>query len=74
MSVFQLIILVFAGMSISLIAIHLWVGIIDGIIVVLKKLFHIKRKEKITWHTLDGKKQKISQDGAKTIDIQDRKE
>lgn len=50
-------------MSISLIAIHLWVGIIDSIVVVLKKLFYIRRKDKITWHT---------QDGAKIVDIQDK--
>lgn len=75
MSNVQMILLIFAGMIISLIALHLWVGIIDGIIGGLKKLFHIGKKDKAVWHTLNEEQQKhSSRKSPETTDIQDRRE
>lgn len=45
------------AMTISLIATHLWVGMWDGVIALLKKLFRVKKKNTVNWHTIDEKKQ-----------------
>ena len=75
MSTVQLVLLIIGGMTISLIAIHLWIGLIDGIIAVLRKVFHIRKKNKTTWHTLDDNQQKPPRHiGAKKTYMQDREE
>lgn len=56
MDIILLIVGILAAMTISLIAIHLWVGIWDTIIAGIKKLFCIGKKETINWHTLDESK------------------
>lgn len=52
MDTVTLILIIIGGMSIALLAANLWVGIIDGIIKGLKKVFHIKRRREAAWHPL----------------------
>lgn len=60
MDLILLVIAIIVMMTISLIAAHLWVGIWDGVIALLKNLFRIKRKPTVNWHTLEEDKQKKS--------------
>lgn len=61
MDTITLILIILAGMSLSLLAAHLWVGIIDGIGGCFKRIFHIGRKQKKAWHTLSKDPRQESQ-------------
>lgn len=57
MDIITLVIVILVIMSISLLATHAWVALWDGIGALLKKLFHIGKKDKINWHSLDQESQ-----------------
>ncbi|MEG0365509.1 MAG: hypothetical protein RR585_01645 [Coprobacillus sp.] len=62
MDIFYLVIMILGGMTLSLIAIYVWVGMWDGIIAVIKRIFRINKKQKVNWHTLEGNDQSISKE------------
>lgn len=52
MDTIALLLFVIAGMSLSLLAAHLWVGVIDTVIHGIKRCFPIGKRKAIAWHTL----------------------
>ena len=52
MDTIALLFIVIAGMSLSLLAAHLWVGVIDTVIRGIKRCFPIGKRKAIAWHAL----------------------
>lgn len=52
MDTIALLFIVIAGMSLSLLAAHLWVGVIDTMIHGIKRCFPIGKRKDIAWHAL----------------------
>ena len=52
MDTIALLFIVIAGMSLSLLAAHLWVGEIDTVIHGIKRCFPIGKRKDIAWHAL----------------------